>query len=82
MVIFRVVKEHHGWAIRTGQRMTTPFWSKDLAIREAGRLAAAIRRHGECTEVVIDDPLTPLAQAANSTSESDDFTQARLAICG
>ncbi|HEX5378426.1 MAG TPA: hypothetical protein VFW47_07610 [Phenylobacterium sp.] len=34
--------------------MTTPFWSKDLAVREANCLADAIRCHGECAEVVVE----------------------------
>ncbi len=54
MIIFNVVKEQHGWAVRMGQRMTTPFWSKDLAVREANRLADGIRRHGEVTEVIVE----------------------------
>ena len=54
MIIFDVVKEEHGWAVKMGQRMTTPFWSRTVAISEANRLAAAIRRHGELTEVVIE----------------------------
>lgn len=55
MISFRVVKEQHGWSIRTGLGMSTPFWSKALAIREAACLAASIRCHGECTEVIIED---------------------------
>ena len=54
MITFKVVKEQHGWAIRTGGGVTTPFWSRDLAIREAHCLAAAIRCHGECAEVIIE----------------------------
>lgn len=54
MIIFNVVKEEYGWAVKTGQKMTTPFWSRTVAISEANRLAAAIRRHGEMTEVVIE----------------------------
>ncbi len=55
MIIFNVVKEPHGWAVRMGERMTTPFWSKDLAVLEANRLAASIRRHGERAEVVVEN---------------------------
>lgn len=55
MITFSVVKEQHGWAVRMGQKMTTPFWSKSLAIREANNLARAIRCHGECVEVIVDD---------------------------
>ena len=54
MITFKVVKEQHGWAIRMGERMTMPFWSKDLAVREANCLADAIRCHGECTEVMVE----------------------------
>ena len=54
MITFKVVKEQHGWAIRMGERMTMPFWSRDLAVREANRLADAIRCHGECTEVMVE----------------------------
>jgi hypothetical protein len=54
MITFKVVKEPHGWAIRMDERMTTPFWSRDLAIREANCLAEAIRCHGECTEVIVE----------------------------
>jgi hypothetical protein len=54
MITFYVVKEQHGWAIRIGERMTMPFWSRDLAVREANCLADAIRCHGECTEVMVE----------------------------
>lgn len=54
MITFNVVKEKHGWAIRLGEGITTPFWSRDLAIREANCLADAIGCHGERTEVVVE----------------------------
>jgi len=54
MITFNVVKEKHGWAIRLGEGMATPFWSKDLAVREANCLAASIGCHGEHTEVVVE----------------------------
>lgn len=54
MITFYVVKEQHGWAIRMGERMTMPFWSRDMAVREANCLADAIRCHGECTEVMVE----------------------------
>ena len=61
MITFNVVKEQHGWAIRMGEGTTTPFWSRDLAVREANCLADAIRRHGECAKVIIEgaDPSDP-----------------------
>ena len=54
MITFKVVKEQHGWAIRMGEGVTTPFWSRDWAIREAHCLADAIRCHGERAEVIIE----------------------------
>jgi hypothetical protein len=61
MITFNVVKEQDGWAIQVGRRMTTPFRSRDLAVREANCLADAIRSHGECTEVIVAaaDPNEP-----------------------
>lgn len=55
MITFRVVRERHGWAIRTGEEMMTPFWSRELAIREADRMAAGLSRHGALTEVLIEE---------------------------
>lgn len=55
MIVFVVVKEQHGWAVRMGERMKTLFWSRDSAIREANCLAAAIRCHGEGAEVIVED---------------------------
>ena len=37
-----------------GDGTMTPFWSSDLAVREANRLAATVRCHGECAEVIIE----------------------------
>lgn len=54
MITFKVVKEQHGWAIRVDDRMITPFWSRDSAIREANCLARAIRCHGECAQVIVE----------------------------
>jgi hypothetical protein len=70
MITFNVVREQHGWAIRVGERMTTPFWSRDLAIREANCLAEAIRRHGERTQVIVDadEPSEPCRRDAPSTA--------------
>jgi hypothetical protein len=55
MITFNVVKEQHGWAVRMGNCMMTPFRSRNLAIREANCLADAIRGHGVHTEVIIED---------------------------
>jgi hypothetical protein len=55
VITFYVVKEPHGWAIRMGEGMTTPFWSKHMAVQAANSLARAIRCHGERTQVIIQD---------------------------
>lgn len=53
MITFDVIEDPHGWNVRMGERMSTPFWSKALAIQEANCLAEAIRRHGQSTRVLI-----------------------------
>lgn len=62
MRTFKVVKEPHGWSVRLGEAMATPFWARDLAIQEANCLCQALLRHGESAEVVIEgiDPADPL----------------------
>ncbi len=54
MHVFRVVREPFGWAVRIGEAMTAPFWSRSLAIQEAQCLCEALRRHGEIAEVVVE----------------------------
>ena len=51
---FKVVKEPFGWAVRVGQGMSAPYWSRELAVCEAERLCDALRRHGEAAEVMIE----------------------------
>jgi len=74
MITFYVVKEQHGWAIRMGERMTMPFWSRDTAVREANCLADAIRCHGECTEVMVEgaEPNKPARGITGSNSLGRD----------
>lgn len=62
MVTFNVVKEQFGWSIQTGKHMTAPYRSRDMAIREAKRLADAICCYGEITEVTIEgsEPNEPM----------------------
>ena len=54
MIRLSVVREEHGWSVRIGQQMSSPFRRRDAAIREARRLAAGIRSHGERVEVAIE----------------------------
>jgi len=79
VITFDVVKEEHGWAIRMGMRMTTPFWSRELAIREANCLADAIRCHGECAEVVVEgaDPNKPIEKKKGSNWPGRPLEMAR-----
>ena len=76
MIIFNVVKEQHGWAVRMDEHMTTPFWTRESAILEANSLALAIRRHGECAEVNVERDAVaerPLEIQEKVSSWSDAF---------
>jgi hypothetical protein len=77
MHTFKVVKESNGWAVRLGEGMTTPFWSRKLAVMEADRLCAALRRHGEGARVVIDP--NELGEAPRTF---DRFAEDRLKAFG
>lgn len=55
MHTFKVVKEPHGWAVRMDVGMSTPFWSRAHAIREADGMCEELRRHGVRAEVIVDD---------------------------
>jgi hypothetical protein len=55
VITFEVVKEPYGWAIRRDHRMMTPVWCKALAVEQARRMVAALRRRGESAEVWIQD---------------------------
>ena len=82
MITFNVVKEQNGWAVRMGERMTTPFRSRDLAIQEANCLAEAIRCHGECAEVIVEgaEPNDSPKIAKNlSTARIDSLLRGRWA---
>jgi hypothetical protein len=54
MITFNVIKEQYGWAIRTASGMTTPFRTRDAALREAECLANSIRGHGQCVEIIVE----------------------------
>ena len=74
MITFNVIREQHGWTIRMGECMMTPFRSRDAAIREANCLAEAIRSHGVGAEVIIEaaEPSEPLADLGDSSSSRLD----------
>jgi hypothetical protein len=54
MISFRVTRETHGWAVRVGDHMVTPFWSKQKAIGRANDLAESVRWQGQQTEVTVE----------------------------
>jgi hypothetical protein len=74
MITFNVVKEPCGWAIRAGECMTAPFWSREVAISEANALADAIRCHGEGAEVVVEG-----VQPSVTTTRLSGSSSSRLA---
>ncbi|WP_411287179.1 hypothetical protein [Phenylobacterium sp.] len=55
VITFEVVKEPYGWSIRRDARMMTPVWCKALAVEQASRMVAVLRRHGAPAELRIDD---------------------------
>jgi hypothetical protein len=54
MITFSVLQQNFGWAVRLGERMSTPFWSKARAVTEANHLADRLRRHGASVEVIVE----------------------------
>jgi hypothetical protein len=55
VITFEVVKEPYGWSIRRDARMMTPVWCKAMAVEQANRMVAMLRRHGAPAELRIDD---------------------------
>ena len=55
VITFEVVKEPYGWSIRRDARMMTPVWCKALAVEQASRMVAVLRRHGAPAELRIED---------------------------
>jgi hypothetical protein len=55
MIRLRVAKDEYGWSIQIGEQMTSPFRRREVAIREANRLAADIRTRGGQVETVVED---------------------------
>jgi hypothetical protein len=82
MLTFKVVSQPHGWAIQMDGRMTTPFWSKDVAIREANCLADAIRCHGQPTEVVIQSSALAEHHKLDLVDETSSFAPATEVLLG
>ncbi len=70
MITFRVAKEQFGWAVQMDQHMTTPFRTRELAVREAKALAGSLHAHGQPAVVVIqgDEPAAPEMRASSAAS--------------
>jgi hypothetical protein len=64
--VFKVVKERFGWAVYFGDGVSTPFWSQALAVREANRLCAALRRHGVAADVIIEEEVITAARISDA----------------
>ena len=57
MITYDVVQEQHGWAIRIGGHMTSPFRLREHAVHKANQLARALRGHGQAVTVVVEGAL-------------------------
>ena len=51
MIIFSVVKEPYGWAVRRDAQMMTPACDRIAALEEAERMVSALHRHGQSAQV-------------------------------
>ncbi len=67
-VCLRVVKEPHGWAVRLGEGLMTPFRSCDRAVDHANGYAEALRAHGQVVEVLVEQTFAPAARISRGRS--------------
>jgi hypothetical protein len=51
MIIFNIVKEPYGWAVRRDAQMMMPACSRAGAIAEAERMVAVLRWNGDLAEL-------------------------------
>lgn len=51
MIIFSVVKEPYGWAVRRDAQMMMPACDRIAAVDEAERMVSALHRHGQLAQV-------------------------------
>ena len=51
MIVFNIVKEPYGWAVRRDEQMMMPAWCRAVAFEEAERMVAVLRRHGQPAQV-------------------------------
>jgi len=63
MIIFSIVKEPYGWAVRRDAQMMMPACSRDVAVDEAERMVAVLRRDGQLARLCFEREAS-LEQAA------------------
>jgi len=63
MIIFSVVKEPYGWAVRRDAQMMMPACSRAVAVDEAERMVAVLRRDGQLAQLCFESEAA-LEQAA------------------
>lgn len=63
MIIFSIVKEPYGWAVRRDALMMMPACSRAVAVDEAERMIALLRRDGQPAQLCFE-PSAMLEQAA------------------
>jgi hypothetical protein len=72
MHTFVIAFRPHGWTVQMGCAMSAPCKSRTMAIRQAERMAASLRRHGEKVAIVLEpvpnDAPPPQASAARMRS--------------
>lgn len=54
MHTFVIAFRPHGWTVQMGCAMSAPCKSQTMAIRQAERMAASLRRHGERVAIVLE----------------------------
>lgn len=72
MYTFKVVKEAHGWSVRSDEGMSMPFWKRSMAVREANRVCAVLRDHGQSVVLIIQDA-EPAEAPANPAAYVDGY---------
>ena len=63
MIVFTIVQETYGWAVRRDAQMMMPACSRDIAVLEAKRMVAALLCNGDLAQLRFATDL-PLEQAA------------------
>lgn len=54
MHTFVIARGPYGWTVQLGCAMSAPCKSQTMAIQQAERMAASLRRHGEKVKVIVE----------------------------